>query len=102
MLLIFHNEYEFILHAQQPDSNNSNKFSLRRNNKDFPSFMRKKKSGEKFFRVVILNFENMNELYSWLTTWNKYVQNEEDSNHEKPTTENQPRKRVFVKRKSLN
>lgn len=45
--------------------------------------------------------DNMNELYSWLTTWDKYVQNE-DSNHEKPTTENQPRKRVFVKRKSLN
>ena len=40
LLLIFHNEYEFILHAQQADSNNSNKFSLRRNNKDFPSLMR--------------------------------------------------------------
>ena len=41
LLLIFHNEYEFRLHAQQTDSNNSNKFSLRsRNNKDSPSFMR--------------------------------------------------------------
>ena len=40
LLLIFHNEYEFILHAQQADSSNSNKFSLRRNNKDFPSLMR--------------------------------------------------------------
>lgn len=41
--------------------------------------------------------DKMNELYSWLTTWEKYVTKE---NRERETViEDQPRKRVYVKRK---
>lgn len=41
--------------------------------------------------------DNMNELYSWLTTWEKYVASE--NRERETTTEDQPRKRVYVKRK---
>lgn len=41
--------------------------------------------------------DRMNELYSWLTAWDKYVQ-KEDRVRDPDTTDTKPRKKVVLKK----
>ena len=46
--------------------------------------------------------DNMNELYKWLTAWDKHVQGDTRSrpNDNDTIEEQKPRKRVYVKRRN--